>query len=207
MKRRHIHLLSLCLAFSAATPSVAEIDASDWQIAQQVTLIDEKNSRRSISGYRGKYRLVFFGYTSCPDVCPVTLFEVASAIRVLGEQGKIVVVLFITVDPLRDTPGVLAEYTDAFHPDFVGLSASYDDLVKLTKGFRTTFGYSLWNDNKEVPVTREQYLNFAPDHDYTPYHSSQVYLLNPDDELVEVIGHGSDASHIADTLRLHIQIK
>ncbi|MCO6451696.1 MAG: SCO family protein [Caldilineales bacterium] len=85
----------------------------------------------SLSDFRGKYVVLYFGYTFCPDVCPLTLAELGKAVRILEDKGEKVQVLMVTVDPQRDTPERLAQYVPAFHPSFIGLTGSEDDIAQV----------------------------------------------------------------------------
>lgn len=176
----------------------------DVKDALSVRLINEEGRTVTLADYRGFFRLVFFGYTHCPDICPVTLFNIATALKLLKSPMERLKVLFISVDPNRDTPGVLAEYTGAFHPDIIGLTAGYDQLLAVTSGFRTTFGYTLQINGKTVPVGKVEYAGLPPEASYIPYHSSQLYLLDPSGELIDVIGYGSTPDLIADKIRAHL---
>ena len=83
--------------------------------------------------------VVFFGYTHCPDICPTTLSELAATMNLLGEKAKQVQVLFISVDPARDTPDLLAQYVPAFHPSFIGLTGSPEDIAKVAKQYQAFY--------------------------------------------------------------------
>jgi protein SCO1/2 len=155
--------------------------------------------------YEGRLRLVFFGFASCPDICPITLQNIGMALNSLGALAEQVTVLFISVDPKRDTPEVLKDYTDAFHPSIIGLTGTYDQLLATTSGFRTTFGYNLTSDDgQERPISGEEYEALPPTASYFPYHSSQVYVIGANDELLDIIGYGSKPALIEEKLRSHI---
>lgn len=165
-------------------------------------LTDETGRTVTAEEFRGKLRLVFFGFVSCPDICPITLRNIGLALDALGPLADDVSVLFISVDPRRDTPDVLSEYTDLFHPAIVGLSGTYDQLTKVASGFRTTFGYTLSSaDGQDRPLSREEYESIPADASYFPFHSSKVYVIGPDDELLDIIGYGSLPTQIEETLR------
>ena len=106
-------------------------------------LVDETGRGVTHADYEGQLRLVFFGFTSCPDICPITLSNVAAALQSMGDLAEQITVLFVSIDPHRDSPERLEQYTQAFHPSVVGLTGSYEQLEKVTKGFRTTFGFTL----------------------------------------------------------------
>lgn len=103
-----------------------------YPVAQEFELTRENGSRFRLSETRGQAVLLFFGYTSCPDVCPTTLAELKQSLEKLGEQqAKQVQVLFVTVDPERDTPARVQEYVDHFNPSFIGLSGTESELAQV----------------------------------------------------------------------------
>ena len=182
----------------AAPPPVAELDLS-------FSLIDENGRPVTDEDYRTQLRLVFFGFTSCPDICPTTLTNIATALNSLGDLSKEVTVLFISIDPKRDTPDRLQAYTGAFHPSIIGLTGNYVQIERVTAGFRTTFGFTVRDGTgAEQPLNRIEYETIPEFADYTPFHSSQVYVIGPDDELLDIIGYGSKPDKIEDTLRKHL---
>ena len=96
-----------------------EITSVEW--GRDFHLTDHNGQARSLADFRGKAVMLFFGFTHCPDVCPTTLADMARVIEALGPDGARVKGLFVTVDPERDTPQVLAKYVGAFHPSLLGL--------------------------------------------------------------------------------------
>lgn len=127
------------------------------------SLTDDRGQTVTQDDYRGKVALLYFGYTHCPDVCPTTLARLSQALSTLGPDADKVRVLFVTVDPKRDTASLLKTYTDSFGPQFVGLRT--DDLDRLkafNKRYRVTFGYG------------------KPDADgnYEVSHSSAVFIFD-----------------------------
>ena len=190
-------VLGGCEHEAAPTP-VADFDLS-------FRLVDETGQSVTDADFTGKLRLVFFGYTSCPDICPITLTNISAALESLGEQAKDLSVLFISIDPKRDTPDRLQAYTGAFHPSIIGLTGNYVQIEKVTAGFRTTFGFTVRDGTgAEQPLNRIEYETIPAFSDYTPFHSSQVYVIGPDDELLDIIGYGSKPDKIEDTLRKHL---
>lgn len=129
----------LVLAACSRTEPGEKFQASDvtgvnW--GRDFHLVDASGAPRSLADYRGKVVMLFFGYTNCPDECPTTLAKMAQAVDRLGEDGKRVQGLFVTVDPARDTPAVLARYVPAFHPSFVGLTADVATIKATAKDFK-----------------------------------------------------------------------
>ncbi|MGQ0546703.1 MAG: SCO family protein [Betaproteobacteria bacterium] len=111
-----------------------DITGVDWGRGFELT--DHHGRRRSLADFRGKVVMLFFGYTSCPDACPLALAEMAEAVRRLGQDGARVQGLFATVDPERDTPKVLSSYVAAFHPGFLGLRGTPEETERLAKEFK-----------------------------------------------------------------------
>jgi len=100
------------------------------------SLIDHTGKRVTEKNYRGKYQLVYFGYTHCPEICPTSLQAMSEAMEALGEQGDQIVPLFITVDPERDKPAALADYISNFDPRIVGLTGTPEEIHKASKNYR-----------------------------------------------------------------------
>lgn len=119
----------------------------------------------SAEDFEGKATLLYFGYTFCPDVCPLTLANIAQALKAMGEDAREVRVLFVTVDPDRDTPDLLKDYTDAFAPQMVGLRGTDNQLASLAKRYRVAYSVDP-DENGEYVVT----------------HSPAVYAFNGEGE-------------------------
>ena len=105
--------------------------AEPYPAAPEIELTRAAGTNFQLSDVRGKVVALFFGYTSCPDICPTTMAELRQALEELGQQADQVQVLFVTVDPQRDTPERVQEYVDHFNPDFIGLSGSEPELAKV----------------------------------------------------------------------------
>ena len=132
------------------------------------TLTDQNRMLRTEKDFRGKYTLVFFGYTYCPDVCPTTLAVMAAALDRIGSRATQVVPLFITVDPKRDTPDKIKSYLASFGPHFVGLTGEPADIASVAKEYRVYY--------KEHPAENGG--------EYTVDHSGVVYLMDPNGQFV-----------------------
>jgi protein SCO1 len=126
------------------------------------TLTDQTGKTVTDQTYKGKWLLVFFGFTFCPDVCPTTLNQVAQVMDRLGPLASQVQPLFITVDPARDTPPVLAQYTAAFDPRIVGLTGTPEEIAAAAKAYRV------------------YYAKVDQGGDYTMDHSAILYVMRPD---------------------------
>ena len=138
---------------------------------------------------RGRYLLVYFGYTFCPDVCPTTLTAVAGALDKLGKQAERVQPLFITVDPARDTPKVIAAYTAAFSPRILGLTGTEQQIAAVAREYRVYYA-------KRRTV--------AGAGDYTMDHSSILYLMAPDGHFIAPIAADDTAARMAADIARHL---
>ena len=112
------------------------VDITGSDLGPDFRLRDHNGQERSLADFRGKVVAMFFGYTHCPDVCPTTLSDMAAALKALGPDGSRVQVLFVTVDPKRDTPELLRNYVPAFHPTFLGLYGDAAATDKVKKDFK-----------------------------------------------------------------------
>jgi len=102
-------------------------------------MTDHNGQPRALADFKGKVVALFFGYTHCPDVCPTTLADLAQTMRILGKDAEKVQVIFITVDPERDTPEMLVQYAPAFHPSFLGLYGDAKVTAQVAKSFYVSY--------------------------------------------------------------------
>jgi len=147
------------------------------------TLTDHNGNTFTEQNLLGRYSLVFFGYTFCPDVCPTTLTDLGETMNLLGEEGEKVKTVFISVDPERDNPEDLKEYVAYFHPNVVGLTGTPEQVAKVAKAYR-------------IYYSREKTENTTDD-DYTLSHSSIVYLMGPNGKFLTHFSYGTDSTKIA----------
>ena len=151
-------------------------------------LVDHTGRSVTQAAYAGDYLLVFFGYTFCPDVCPMTLGRVSVALDALGEgAAERVRPLFISVDPERDTPEVLAAYVVAFHPRIVGLTGSAEQIKAVAKAYRVYY----------LRVEEEG----ASAEDYMMDHSTIIYLMAPDGRYLRHFSNGTNPETMAASIR------
>lgn len=136
------------------------------------TLQDGSDKTVTDRDFRGKYMLVYFGYTFCPDVCPTTLNAVADAMDKLGDRAKQVQPIFITIDPKRDTPAVVRQYVAAFTPALVGLTGTPEQVAAVAREYRVYYA-----EHRTGP---------GPD-EYSMDHSSILYLVGPDGRFIAPI--------------------
>jgi protein SCO1/2 len=142
MRRRHALLLLLLLACAGsgceravAPPVFKGIDITGADYAHDFALTDQNGKARTLADFHGKVVVMFFGYTQCPDVCPTTMAELTQVLHKLGPDAARVQVLFVTLDPERDTAELLRQYVPAFDPRFLGLRAEPSGLEALAKEF------------------------------------------------------------------------
>lgn len=126
-------------ACTEAKPSFHAVDITGADYARDFSLTDADGKTRTLADFKGKAVVLFFGYAQCPDVCPTTMSEMAQVKQQLGANGDKLQVLFVTVDPARDTPEVMKAYMGAFDPSFVALIPTPDQLTALAKDFKVYF--------------------------------------------------------------------
>jgi len=144
--RKALTLLALTLGLSlagcdqVAKPAFRGSDISGANFGQRLALTDHNGRAVTLASFRGKLVVLFFGYTHCPDVCPTTLSDMAEAFKLMpdGASDK-VQVLFVSVDPERDTPEILKAYVPYFHPSFLGLLGSSEQVAQVAKEFRIVY--------------------------------------------------------------------
>lgn len=141
--------------------NATDITGVAW--GQGFELTDHRGQKRTLGDFRGKVVLLFFGYTGCPDMCPTTLALLAGTMKEMGTDADKVQGLFVTVDPKRDTPQLLAQYVPAFYPTFLGLYADEATTERTVREFK---GYYRANPPNEHGS-------------YTVDHSAQVYVFDP----------------------------
>ena len=153
------------------------------------TLVDQTGKTVTDQDFRGRYMLVFFGFTHCPDICPAELQVMSAALDALGPKADSVVPIFITLDPERDTQAAMAAYVKNFGPRFVGLTGSSEQIAAAAKAYRVA--YSKFQQDKTSS-------------DYTIDHSALVYLMGKDGEYITHFAYGTPASQMTETLRRYL---
>ncbi|PTB21664.1 cytochrome c oxidase assembly protein [Trinickia symbiotica] len=149
-------------------PAFQNLDITgNTQFGSNFALPDTSGKMRTLADFKGKAVVLFFGYTHCPDVCPTTMAELSQALQQLGTNAARVQVLFVTIDPARDTPNVLSQYVSAFNPTFIGLRPDGAELAKVAKDFRVYYA--------KVPGK-------SPD-SYTMDHTAASYVFDPSGKL------------------------
>lgn len=156
-------------------------------------LTDSSGAGVSDGDFAGRYMLIFFGYTYCPDVCPLALQKMSMALDMLSAEEIDLAALqpiFISVDPARDTPAIMGEYVAAFHPDLMGLTGSAEDIAAVTKAYRVYYGRSAGSESKE-----------SGGEDYMMDHSSVIFLMGPDGRYVDHFSAIATPGEMAERLR------
>jgi protein SCO1 len=147
-------------------------------------LSDTSGRVRRLEDFRGKAVVLFFGFTHCPDVCPTTLADLAGVTKALGPDAARVQVLFVTLDPERDTPGALDQYVHAFDPRFIGLRGDVAATERVAKEFKIYYEKRKQGDT------------------YTIDHSAQSYVIDPQGRLRLLVRHDRLATDLPDDLRV-----
>ncbi len=147
------------------------------------TLVDHEGKPASDQAFAGRHLLMLFGYTFCPDVCPTSLGSIVAALDLLEESGEAVQPLFVTLDPERDTPEVLAAYVAAFHPRLIGLTGSPEQIREVAHDYRVYYAKAESGDG-----------------DYLIDHSAYIYLIGPDGRTLTYLKHDASPETLAETI-------
>jgi len=192
-----ISALTLMTALAACNP--ASSDRSQQQsiepplagakIGGNFTLIDQDGAKISDSKFAGQYRIIYFGYTFCPDVCPIDLQRVMQGLTLAEkdnpELAEEIQPIFITIDPERDRPEQLKQYVAAFHPRLIGLTGSAEDIADVAKKYLIIY------DRRESEGASEYLMD----------HSRQAYLFGPDGEPIALLPYDQTPRQIADEIK------
>ena len=186
---RNCCIAALLIALTACSPKpeFKNIDITGSSaFGKDFSLVDPDGNVRTLADFKGKVVVMFFGYTQCPDICPTTLTEMQQVMTLMGPQSDKVQVLFVTVDPARDTAAILKQYVPAFDQRFLGLRPADDAaLEKVAKDFKIYY--------KKVPGT-------SPD-SYTMDHTAGSYAFDPQGHLRLYIKHAQGPETLAHDLK------
>ena len=177
--------LSGCDKLASKPPSFQNTDVTGLQYAQDFALTDHNGKPRTLADFKGKVVVVFFGYTQCPDVCPTTMAEMAGVMKELGPQADQVQVLFVTVDPERDTQALLAQYVPAFDKRFLGLYGDAAATAKVAKEFKVFYA--------KVPGKEPG--------SYSMDHTAGSYVFDKNGKVRLFLRHGQGAAPIVHDLK------
>lgn len=168
-----------------AADSFRLTDVTGAGFGRDFQLVDHDGKLRSLGDFKGKVVVMFFGYTHCPDVCPTTLSELATVARELGPDAGKLQVLFVTVDPERDTPALLKQYVPAFNPSFLGLRGDAEATLKVAKEFKIFY-------------QKQQ----TPGGGYTMDHSAGTYIFDREGRLRLFGQYGAGAPALLHDIRM-----
>ena len=157
--------------------------SAEARVGGPFTLVNEAGETVTEADFRGRYMLIYFGFTFCPDVCPTELQVMASAIEALGPEAEKVTPVFITIDPERDTPELMARYVRLFHPRLTGLTGTPEQIAATAKAWHVFY--------------RKAEDQSSPE-DYTMDHSSIVFLMGPEGEYLKLFGPGTGPDQMAE---------
>lgn len=173
------------MACTPAAPSFKSTDVTGATFAKDLRLKDHLGNLRTLKDFKGKIITVFFGFTQCPDVCPTSMTTMAEVKRLLGPQGDRLQVLFITVDPERDTQSVLKAYMANFDPSFIALRPEPDQVQGVASDFKIYF--------QKVPGPTPT--------SYTMDHSAGKYIFDTEGRVRLFSAYGTDAATITSDIR------
>lgn len=191
MNKTSLFAASALLLLSACDSGPAQPPLAGATIGGDFLLTDQDGQKRSFKEFDGSYRIVYFGYTYCPDICPTSLAATAEGLKQLTpEELAKVAMIFISVDPKRDTPARLKEYAEFFHPAIVGATGTAEAIAEVAKRYGVFYA--------------EQKVDTAGG-GYVVDHSSDTFVVAPDGQLVAKIAHATPPDQVVVAIRKHLQ--
>ncbi|MBI4206819.1 MAG: SCO family protein [Betaproteobacteria bacterium] len=172
-----------------SAPRFKLTDVTGANFGKELALTDFNGKPRTLADFRGKVVVIFFGFTHCPDVCPATLAELAQVTKELGPDAEKMQVLFVTVDPERDTPELLRQYVPAFHPNFLGLYGDAAATAQAAKEFKIFY--------QKQPLSGGS---------YSVDHAAGTYVLDPQGRLRLFAQYGAGAPALLHDIRILLQV-
>ncbi len=183
--RQLFMILTLCLLASCesnqTSKSFVGTDITGADFSKSLALTDHTGTPRTLEDFKGKVVLMFFGFTHCPDVCPTTMLDLKNTMKLLGDKADEVQVLFVTVDPERDTQEILAKFVPSFDSRFIGLRGDAEQTAETVKNFKIYYA--------KVPGKSEN--------DYSIDHSAGMYAFDKQGKVRLYLGYGQKAEDIA----------
>jgi protein SCO1/2 len=199
LSRRNVILIVACFLFGALLGAYALIlafgpgnrveSSGKALVGGPFALVDASGRSVTDQDFRGRYMLIFFGFTHCPDICPAELQVMAGALDQLGDKAAKVVPIFITLDPERDTPEAVGAYVKNFSANIVGLTGSMEAVAAAAKAYRVSFS---------------KFQNKDGGKDYTIDHSGLAYLMGTDGEYITHIPYGTSVAQMVDILNRYL---
>lgn len=173
-------------AFYFASGRSGPMGSGEALVGGPFSLVDHTGRRVTEKDFLGRYMLVFFGFTYCPDVCPTELQVMSAALDELGPEGDNIQPVFVSIDPERDTPEVLKQYVENFHPRLVGLTGTPEEIAAIAHAYRVYY--------KKVESS-------GASGDYEMDHSTTIYLMDREGRFRKHFGYTTDAKALAQGLR------
>lgn len=207
MRLNQVFIILCCFCFGALiaiwlyalehqTPKTQIVNNSKALIGGPFNLIDHKGVPKTDKDFQGKYMLIYFGYSFCPDICPTDLQKMTRAIELAKPKSDKVQPIFITIDPERDTPKQLAGYVSNFHPRLVGLTGTLEEITKAKKAYKV---YGIKVDENGKPSK-----NITGD-DYLMDHSPQTFLIGPDGKFIRYFRFNNTDKDMATAINKHVK--
>lgn len=173
-------------------PIESAVSMAGVKIGGPYTLTDHLGQQRTEADFKGMYKLIYFGFTYCPAICPTELQKMSQVLRAMPEEQRdLIQPLFFTVDPDRDTVPVMKDYVSLFHPKFIGLTGTTPQVTDVMRRYR-------------IFATRVDDPKLS---DYTIDHSTFVYFMGPDDELISIYRMRDNAAYILEDIQKHLPEK
>ena len=182
-------LVGAIMMFNTDAQRTRVVTSGTALIGGPFELIGKDGKTITNKDFRGRYMLVFFGFTHCPDICPAELQIMSVALEDLGADADKVVPIFITLDPERDTPGAVTAYVENFGPNFIGLTGSPEAIDQAAKAYRVSY---------------QKFQDESMGDNYSIDHSALVYLMGPNGEFLTHIPYGTPPKKMAETLRRYL---
>ncbi len=209
MRTNHIFIILCCFCFGALAafwlyalenkPSKMRIEGKGRPlIGGPFTLKAHDGSTKSNTDFKGRYMLVYFGYSFCPDICPTDLQKITRTLDLLPQRQNQVQPLFITIDPERDTPEQLKAYMSNFHPRFIGLTGTIEQMEAIKKAYKV---YGVKVDENGKPTKN------PADDDYLMDHSPQTFLMDKEGKFIRFFRFSTTAEAMATTLKKLIPLE
>lgn len=182
-----------CGPQTSQQPKFQLTDVTGANFGKTLALTDHTGKPRTLADFQGKVAVIFFGFTQCPDVCPTTLGEMAKVVKELGADGDKVQVLFVSVDPERDTPELLKQYVTAFHPSFLGLVGDADATARTAKEFKVYVQKQPAKDTKDAKEAKGS---------YSVDHSAGTFILDSQGRLRLFAQYGAGAPALLNDIKM-----
>lgn len=171
------------------TSSSGLIAVSEEPFGGPFTLTDQDGMKVTQDDFKGEYRLIYFGFTYCPAICPTELAKITKSLNALGADGDAVQPIFITIDPERDTVEAMKNYVAMFHPRMVGLTGTPEEIKQVAKAYKIYYA-----------KVQDESLS-----DYTMDHSSFIYFMGPDERLLHIFKMQDSADYMTSIMGKWLQ--